>query len=81
MKALFRWAFPAIVTIKKRPMHSTSFRTIEKYFRQIYDFFLNKRLPFSFFWYQDAKKRTKWLRSCGYLLQFLVLRIKETTKY
>jgi hypothetical protein len=68
MKALFRWAFPVIATIMKRFIISTSFRIIEKYFRQIYNIFFNKRLPFSFFWYQEAKKTIKWLRDHGYLL-------------
>ena len=57
MKALFRWAFPVIARRNNNTVINTIFLVIKKNFRQIYNFFLNKRLPFHFFVYKEANKK------------------------
>ena len=68
MKALFRWAFPAIETMKKRPIISSNFRTINEYFgkytKKCRNGLLFKslknvkaRLLLRNSWYQEANKQ------------------------
>jgi hypothetical protein len=59
MKALFRWAFPAIVTIKKRPMHSTSFRTIREIFLANIQLFFQLAVTFFIFLVSRGKETKK----------------------